>query len=84
MQRLAQRYGRAAVREAIGATIDRTERIARDVLRRIPQGEYRFVEYFEDDYISDLPVRIALKLTARGDGRWSWTTPAPTRRCAPH
>jgi N-methylhydantoinase B len=68
MQRLAQRYGIDAVRGAITATIDRTERIARDVLRRIPVGEYRFVDYFEDDYISDLPVRIALKLTARGDG----------------
>ncbi len=68
MQRLAQRYGVAEVRGAITATIDRTERIARDVLRRIPAGEYRFIDYFEDDYISDLPVRLALKLTARGDG----------------
>jgi N-methylhydantoinase B len=68
MQRLAQRYGLAAIRQSITATIDRTERITRDVLRRIPVGEYSFVDYFEDDYISDLPVRIALKLTARGDG----------------
>ncbi len=68
MQRLAQRYGVAAVQQAITATIDRTEQITRDVLRRIPVGEYRFVDYFEDDYISDLPVRIALTLTARGDG----------------
>ena len=68
MQRLAQRYGIDAVRGAIAATIDRTERIARDVLRRIPAGEYRFVDYFEDDYISDLPVRLALRLTSRGDG----------------
>jgi N-methylhydantoinase B len=68
MQRLAQRYGLAAVRGSISATIDRTEQITRDVLRRIPAGEYRFVDYFEDDYISDLPVRIALKLTSRGDG----------------
>ena len=68
MQRLTQRYGLTALRQSIGATIDRTERIARDVLRRIPKGEYRFIDYFEDDYISDLPVRIALKLTSRGDG----------------
>jgi N-methylhydantoinase B len=68
MQRLAQRYGADAVRFAIGATIDRTERIARDVLRRIPAGTWRFVDYFEDDYISDLPVRIALAMTSRGDG----------------
>ena len=58
MQRLAQRYGNDAVRGAITATIDRTERITRDVLRRIPAGEYRFIDYFEDDYISDLPVRL--------------------------
>jgi N-methylhydantoinase B len=67
-QRLVQRYGLDAVRGAISATIDRTEQITRDVLRRIPAGEYRFVDYFEDDYISDLPVRIAMKLTSRGDG----------------
>jgi N-methylhydantoinase B len=68
MQRLVQRYGIEAVRGSITATIDRTERITRDVLRRIPAGEYRFIDYFEDDYISDLPVRIALKMTSRGDG----------------
>jgi N-methylhydantoinase B len=69
MQRLAQRYGRAAVADAMGGTIDRTERITRDVLARIPQGEYRFTEYFEDDYISDVPVRITVKLISHGDGR---------------
>jgi len=69
MQRLAQRYGREAVAAAIRGTLDRTEQIACDVLKRIPAGEYRFTEYFEDDYISDVPVRIALKLVSHGDGR---------------
>jgi N-methylhydantoinase B len=69
MQRLAQRYGRDAITEAIDGTLDRTERIARSVLARIPVGEYRFVEFFEDDYISDLPVRLALCLISHGDGR---------------
>jgi N-methylhydantoinase B len=69
MQRLAQRYGREVVTTAIGATLDRTEQITRDVLRRIPVGEYRFVEFFEDDYISDLPVRLTLCLISHGDGR---------------
>jgi N-methylhydantoinase B len=69
MQRLAQRYGRAAVAEAMAGTLDRTERITRNVLARIPPGEYRFTEYFEDDYISDVPVRIALNLISRGDGQ---------------
>jgi N-methylhydantoinase B len=68
LQRLAQRYGRDAVAAAIHGTLDRTEHVARDALARIPAGEYRFTEFFEDDYISDLPVRIALKLVSTGDG----------------
>jgi N-methylhydantoinase B len=68
MARLAKRYGRAVVEQAIYATLDRTEQLARQVLARIPQGEYRFDEYFEDDYVSDLPVRITARLIPRGDG----------------
>ena len=68
MARLAERYSYAAVERAIGATLARTEQLARQVLMRIPPGEYRFDEYFEDDYVSDLPVRITAKLVARGDG----------------
>ena len=69
MQRLAQRYGRDAVAAAMQGTLDRTEQITRGVLARIPAGEYRFIEYFEDDYISDVPVRITLKMVSHGDGR---------------
>jgi N-methylhydantoinase B len=68
MARLAERYGRAVVEQAIYATLDRTEQLARQVLAHIPQGEYRFDEYFEDDYVSDLPVRLTARLVARGDG----------------
>jgi len=67
-KRLAERYGRSDVESAIYATLDRTELLARKVLERIPAGDYHFVEYFEDDYVSDVPVRLALKLTSRGDG----------------
>ena len=62
LARLAERYGYDAVRQSIYATLDRTEQLARQVLARIPPGEYRFDEYFEDDYVSDLPVRITAKL----------------------
>jgi N-methylhydantoinase B len=68
LKRLAERYGAADVEQAIYATLDRTEQLARKALARIPAGEFRFVEYFEDDYVSEVPVRLALKLTARGDG----------------
>jgi N-methylhydantoinase B len=68
LQRLAERYGRATVAGAMHATLDRTERLSREVLAQIPVGKYRFTEYFEDDYVSDLPVRLQVELTARGDG----------------
>jgi N-methylhydantoinase B len=68
LTRLTERYGYATVQQAVYATLDRTEQLARQVLVRIPQGEYRFDEYFEDDYVSDLPVRITAKLVSRGDG----------------
>jgi N-methylhydantoinase B len=68
MQRLAERYGSGQVRSAMYATLDRSEALARQVLSQIPPGEYEFTEYFEDDYVSDVPVRIVVKLTARGDG----------------
>ncbi len=66
--RLAERYGRAEVQQAIYATLDRTEQLARQVLSSIPAGEYTFDEYFEDDYISDLPVRISARMIAGGNG----------------
>ena len=66
--RLAERYGRGDVQRAIHATLDRTEQLARQVLSRIPTGEYMFDEYFEDDYVSDLPVHITARMIARGDG----------------
>lgn len=36
---------------------------ARDAYRTIPDGEYRFADYLDDDYNSPLPVRIEAKLT---------------------
>src|SRR5207302_5682583 len=44
------------------------EALTRTVLSQLPQGSYTFTEYFEDDYVSDVPVRIVVKLTVRGDG----------------
>ncbi|WEX08903.1 hydantoinase B/oxoprolinase family protein [Chelativorans sp. AA-79] len=38
---------------------------AREVLSRIPEGTYRFVDYLDDDGVSRLPVRLSLALTVR-------------------
>src|SRR5437763_15948529 len=64
LRRLAERYGRDETARAMYATLDRTEALSRAVLAEIPRGSYSFTEYFEDDYVSDVPVRIVVKLTA--------------------
>ncbi|MGE5203818.1 MAG: hydantoinase B/oxoprolinase family protein, partial [Acidobacteriota bacterium] len=68
MTRLTTKYGLAEIRGAMAATLDRTEQRTRAVLRSIPAGSYRFIDYLEDDVVSDVPVRIALELRAPGDG----------------
>lgn len=68
IKRLAERYGRPAVHAAMYGTLDRTEALTRSVLKRIPAGSYQFTEFLEDDYQSDVPVRLKLVLTPRADG----------------
>lgn len=67
--RLVSKYGLEAMRGAMAATLNRTEQRTRAVLKAIPAGSYRFVDYLEDDIVSDVPVRIELEIRAPGDGR---------------
>jgi N-methylhydantoinase B len=66
--RLTQKYGLDAIRSAMTATLDRTEQRTRAVLKTIPPGSYRFTDYLEDDFVSDVPVRIEMTLRVPGDG----------------
>lgn len=45
---------------------DYADRKARAVLSRIPDGDYTFWDYLDDDMVSTFPVRIRLTLRARG------------------
>ena len=38
---------------------------AREVLRRIPDGEYEFWDYMDDDYVTPLPIRLRVRMTVR-------------------
>lgn len=41
---------------------------ARSVIASMPEGEYSFSDYLDDDAVSDLPVRLALKMTLKDGG----------------
>ncbi len=44
-----------------------SERMLRDCIRRIPDGEYRFADQMDDDGIRTEPVRIEVRIRIRGD-----------------
>ena len=68
LEQLITRYDPATVRTAMVRNLDRAEALTRAVLKEIPAGSYEFVEYLEDNYVSAVPIRAKLVLTARGDG----------------
>ena len=38
---------------------------ARNVLRKIPDGDYDFCDYMDDDMVSRVPVRVRVRMTAK-------------------
>lgn len=69
LKRLVEKFGLDPVKTAIRTTIDRTEQRARAILREIRAGSYGFVDYLEDDYVSDTPIRIEVTLKSDGEGQ---------------
>lgn len=65
---LAKRHGSAAVSNAMVAALDACEGSARAAISLIPIGSYSFSEYFEDDRVSGIPLRIAVTMSLTGDG----------------
>ena len=53
--------------------------MTRATLRQIPDGEYRFEDFLDDDGVTDQPVRIAVTLRIEAT-RWRSISPAPVRR----
>lgn len=60
------KFGRETVQGAITALLDHAEERSRAVLANIPDGSYSFVDYMEDDMVSDVPIRLEVTINARG------------------
>ena len=61
------RFGADVFREGIGDLLDYGERQARNVIRRIPNGEYFFADYVDEDSVEGYPCRIAVKLIVKDE-----------------
>jgi N-methylhydantoinase B/oxoprolinase/acetone carboxylase alpha subunit len=67
LRELAARYGMPRVRRNSKALLDYTERLTRAMLRGIPNGEYQFEDFLDDDGITTTPVRIAVTIRKKGE-----------------
>ncbi len=64
---LVQEYGLEELQGYLTDILDYTERFTRSEIESLPDGEYAFTEYIDDDGIDPGPIRIELTLTIQGD-----------------
>ena len=64
---LLRRYGGTKVRPYLEAIMDQAERLMREFIRGIQDGEYRFTDWIDGLGESPEPLKIAVCVTVRGD-----------------
>jgi N-methylhydantoinase B/oxoprolinase/acetone carboxylase alpha subunit len=64
---IVSRYGLARVHRSAADLQNYSERVTRAMLREIPDGEYRFHDFLDDDGVTNAPVRIEAALRIKGD-----------------
>lgn len=67
MQELVERWSLPVLDEHVEALIEYARRITRATISAIPDGSYHFVDYLDDDGISEEPVKIAVDVTVHGN-----------------
>lgn len=67
LREVVARYGTVRYRGLSRAILDYGERLARQAVRSIPPGTYRFTDYLDDDGTSDEPVPITVTVTVDGE-----------------
>ena len=72
---LIERYGVTNVKIYMTEIIDYAERLTRAAVKELPDGEYEFEDWIDDDGIDiDQPIRLFVKITKRGDSMLvDWT-----------
>ena len=67
MREVVERYGPASAQEHMAALLDYSERVTRQTISEIPDGEYHLLDYMDDDGLTQEPVPIAVTITVNGD-----------------
>lgn len=66
---LCERYGIAAVEDAMSHLLDYGEQMVAAELARLPPGEYTAEDWIDDDGVRDEPLRVCVRLKI-GEGRF--------------
>ncbi len=68
LQELLQEWGRPEFLQGLDALNEYAERLAREALRQLPQGSYRFEDVMDDDGQGhrDIPIRVELRVGESG------------------
>jgi N-methylhydantoinase B len=61
------RYGLAEVSRYMTGLLDYAERMTRHLIAKLPDGQYRFQDFMDNDGLEPAPVQIAVTVTIRGD-----------------
>lgn len=64
---LYSKWGEEVLREAMDAILAATERQIRAGIAQIPDGQYRFEDYIDDDGFGNENIPIRVKITVEGD-----------------
>src|SRR5262249_30463874 len=67
MHEMIDRFGIEVWKEGMAALLDYAEQQARAVLSSIPDGDYAFTDYADEDSEGGYPCRVAVTLRIRGD-----------------
>jgi N-methylhydantoinase B len=67
LEAIAKRYGNAVIRAAMDGLLERSERMARAEIAALPDGEYSFEEFLDNDGMDGPPQRLFVTLKIKGD-----------------
>jgi len=81
LEALIARYGEDTLQACIREMMDRSETQMRSYIAEIPDGTYRVEDWFDNDGVDDVPLKVALALTVSGSGlHFDFTGTAPAAR----
>lgn len=64
---MVRKFGPERFRAGLASLLDYAEHQARDILRSMPDGEYRFADFTDEDGETGNPCRLVVTLQIRGD-----------------